>query len=175
MKLPLQNLPLTWDMTAQDMMTPNPQSIREDATVTEAVAFLIDKGYRAAPVIDASGKPVGVISQSDIVVHDREEVSKSGRTHEYFERDALDVPQTRAYRTGSEFRVRDLMTPTIFQVPPDAPFSRVLGEMIALNVHRLFVVAEDGVLIGVVTALDMLRHQYHEIRRESAEWLATAP
>src|SRR5262245_27204091 len=76
--------PLTWNMTAQEMMTPNPHSIREHATLDEAITFLIDKGFRAAPVIDDSGRPVGVISQSDIVIHDREKVGKAHHEHEYF-------------------------------------------------------------------------------------------
>lgn len=158
-------------MSAQEIMTPNPHSLREDATIEEAIAFLIDKGFRAAPVIDESGKPVGVISQSDIVVHDRENVARAGKMHEYFGMENLDhEPMSAGARPN--VRVRDLMTPVVFQVPPDAPFFRVLEEMVTLNVHRLFVVADDGVLIGVITALDMLRHMYHELRRESADWLA---
>jgi CBS domain-containing protein len=58
--------------TAADLMVPNPVSIRAGATVKEAAAFLTDKGFSAAPVIDEAGRPVGVLSQSDIVVHDRE-------------------------------------------------------------------------------------------------------
>jgi CBS domain-containing protein len=30
--------------------------------------------------------------------------------------------------------------------------------MVALKVHRLFVVDADGVLVGVISALDVLRH-----------------
>src|SRR5262245_45057673 len=58
--------------TAADLMTPNPVSIAADATVKEAAAFLADKGFSAAPVIDRAGRPVGVLSQSDLVVHQRE-------------------------------------------------------------------------------------------------------
>lgn len=164
--------PLTWDMTAQDIMTTNPHSIRQSATIEEAISFLIDKGFRAAPVIDDSGRPVGVISQSDIVVHDRENVAKGGKSHDFFRSEdplvgALDKPA----KPGAVC-VRDLMTPVIFQVPPDASYFRIVEEMVALNVHRLFVVSDDGVLVGVVTALDLLRHMYHEVRRDSADWLA---
>lgn len=171
MNLPLPTSPLTWDMSAQDIMTPNPHSIREDATIEEAVAFLIDRGFRAAPVIDESGKPVGVISQSDIVVHDHENAVRAGRVHDYYGVENLDLDEA-PVDTRRNVHVRDLMTPIVFHVPPDARFFRILEEMVTLNVHRLFVVADDGVLVGVVTALDLLRHMYHEIRRESAEWLA---
>src|SRR5437870_405496 len=60
--------------TAADLMTPNPLSLEELATVPEAITFLTDKGFSAAPVIDETGRPVGVVSRSDILVHDREMV-----------------------------------------------------------------------------------------------------
>src|SRR5262245_30603742 len=58
--------------TAADLMAPNPISLRVDANVTEALALLTDKSISAAPVIDEAGHPVGVLSRSDILVHDRE-------------------------------------------------------------------------------------------------------
>jgi len=57
-----------WADTAADLLTPNPLSISQNATVKEAVAFLTDKGFSAAPVIDEAGRPVGVLSRADIVV-----------------------------------------------------------------------------------------------------------
>ena len=59
--------------TAADLMTPNPLSIRQNATVKEAAAFLSDRGISAAPVIDDAGRAVGVLSRADIVVHHRQE------------------------------------------------------------------------------------------------------
>src|SRR5262245_62399451 len=60
--------------TAVDLMTANPLSLREDATLKEAVAFLVDRHISGAPVIDEAGRPVGVLTQTDILIHDREEV-----------------------------------------------------------------------------------------------------
>src|SRR5262245_16560746 len=60
--------------TAVDLMTANPLSLREDATLTEAIAFLFDRNISGAPVIDEAGRPVGVLSQTDVLIHDREEV-----------------------------------------------------------------------------------------------------
>src|SRR5687768_12139587 len=42
--------------TAADLMTPDPKSVRQDATVAEAVAFLTGRGFGAAPVIDEAGR-----------------------------------------------------------------------------------------------------------------------
>src|SRR5206468_12659328 len=80
--------------TAADLMVPNPVSLREDATVHEAVALLTDKGFSGAPVIDEAGRPVGVVSRSDILVHDRETAHYLRPPSEYYD------PEGRAIAPG---------------------------------------------------------------------------
>src|SRR5260370_32592917 len=58
--------------TAGEMMTPNPLSVRGDATMAEIIALLVDKGFGATPVIDEAGRPIGVVKRSDILAHERE-------------------------------------------------------------------------------------------------------
>jgi len=145
--------------TAADLMTPNPLSLRETATLREAVAFLIDRGIGGAPVIDEAGRPVGVLTQTDVLVHDRETV-------DHVRPPEFETGAPLPHSAWDEFQiervestvVRDLMTPAVFSVAADAAAARAIAEMRDLNVHRLFVVDDNGVLIGVITALDVLRH-----------------
>jgi CBS domain-containing protein len=149
--------------TAEELMTPNPVSLRADASVREATALLTDKGFSAAPVIDAAGRPVGVLSRSDILVHDREKVDHPKPLSEYYDR--ADLTLRNGERLGDGFevesvdatRVNDIMTPVVFSVAPHASVERVVDEMLAMRVHRLFVVDADGVLVGVISATDILR------------------
>jgi CBS-domain-containing membrane protein len=149
--------------TAADLMTEKPVSIRDAATVAEAVALFTDKGFSAAPVIDRAGRPVGVVSQSDILVHDREKATYLEPVPEYYERDNLSarlggsVPAGFQIEKADQTQVRDIMTPTVLSVVPGCPACRVVEQMLALKVHRLFVVDENGVLVGVISALDILR------------------
>jgi len=144
-------------------MVPNPISLRADANVREALVLLTDKGFSAAPVIDDAGRPVGVLSRGDLLIHDREKVDYLSPGATYFYEQDLHT------RKGSpiegfqvenvdQTRVRDLMTPAVFSVAPDTPVAKAIEDMLALHVHRLFVVDESGVLVGVVTAMDVLRH-----------------
>jgi predicted transcriptional regulator len=142
-------------------MTANPVSLRDAATIREAIAFLIDKNIGGAPVIDEAGRPVGVLSQHDIVVHDRETVHYANTDHEW-----VTPGSALAKHLDDDFQIenvdqteaRDMMTPVIFSVRLDTPACKVIEEMLALKVHRLFVVDDNGVLVGVITALDVLRH-----------------
>jgi CBS domain-containing protein len=139
-------------LTAAELMTDNPVSVRAEASVMEAVAMLTDRGFSAAPVIDEAGRPVGVVSRADILVHDREfhraPVISEGR----------EMPEGFGVEDADPTVVGDIMTPGIFAVSPETPAQSVIEQMLALHVHQLFVVDDDGLLIGVVSALDVLRH-----------------
>jgi CBS-domain-containing membrane protein len=150
--------------TARDLMAPNPVSISEKATVKEATVLLTEKGFSAAPVIDDAGRPVGVVSQTDIVIHARQKVEYLTPAPEYYERSDLATAANEPLRGGFQVEnvdrtsVRDIMTPAVFSVTPETPASKVVEQVLALKVHRLFVVDRAGVLIGVISALDVLRH-----------------
>src|SRR5688500_3110697 len=55
--------------TAEDMMTPNPLSLREHAKVGEAIGFLSSRRYGGAPVTNDAGKPVGFVGKTDLLRH----------------------------------------------------------------------------------------------------------
>jgi CBS domain-containing protein len=148
---------------ADDVMTANPVSIREELTVHEAVVFLTERRISAAPVINEAGRPVGVISEADILRHDREHAD-----HLYW------LPQKLVDREltlgsgehldGRSFevevpdvtRVKDIMNPVIYAVRRDTPITEVVSQLCKRRIHRLFVVDEDGSLVGVITTLDLL-------------------
>jgi CBS domain-containing protein len=145
---------------ARDLMSINPVSLPRDATVREAVALLADRGFSAAPVIDEAGRPVGVVSRTDVLVHEREYV-RHARLGDAADWDAY--PRRAAHEGYSvevmdPTRVEDIMTPAVFTVVPDTPARDVVRHMVELHVHQLFVVDNDQALVGVISALDVLRH-----------------
>src|SRR5438309_4957159 len=70
--------------TAADLMVSNPISLRAEAGVAEAIALFTEKGIAAAPVIDEAGHPIGVVSRSDLLVHQREHDKNHAGKPEYF-------------------------------------------------------------------------------------------
>jgi CBS domain-containing protein len=123
--------------SARELMLPNLVSLWENSSIEEAVALLVRRGFRAAPVIDKAGRPVGVLSTTDLLIHQREK-----KTNER--------PATR--------RVGEVMTPAVFSVRPEDSARRVVEHMTAFNVHQVYVVDRDGILVGVISALDVVRH-----------------
>lgn len=147
--------------TAEDLMTSNPVSIRASATLWEAVTFLTDRGFSAAPVIDEAGRPLGVISRTDLLLrlHEEQSAGRSFGAAEHNERHGNPTAPGEDAGIGetSETSLRDLMTKGVFCVAPGTPAPQVVARMLGLRVHRLFVVDEQGVLIGLISAVDVLQ------------------
>ena len=127
--------------TAADLMTPNPVSIHRNATLPDAAGLLTEKNVSAVPVLDDEGRPIGVLSRTDVV---RYYQGMTGKT-----------PHTGTAPVPS---VQKIMTPAVLSVQPGTPAIEVVAKLLGLgNVHRLFVVDDSGVLLGVVSARDVLR------------------
>lgn len=145
--------------SAEELMSPNPISLQENATIPEAVALMTDRGFSAAPVIDEAGRPVGVLSRTDVLIHEREqvrhaqpaeEVSAEGRRRSRHEGFSIEIADSTS--------VSDIMTPTVFTVRMSTPAADVVKRMCELKVHQLFVVDDEDALVGVVSALDIVRN-----------------
>ena len=142
---------------AADLMAPDPISIRAAASACEAMALFTEKGIHAAPVIDEAGRPIGVLSRSDLLVHQVEHDKNRGGKPDYFYAPTFKTESEPGPKSTTSTAV-DLMTPAVFAVSPDTPIKRVVSDMVGLHVHRLFVVDEAGVLVGVISTMDLLKN-----------------
>jgi CBS domain-containing protein len=150
--------------TAEDLMTRNPVSIDFHATLKDAAAILTDREIGAVPVIDDAGRPFGVLSRTDLVRHDREKPAYLRPESQTYGESELTLSS--GEKLGGGFlvetivptEVTEVMTPTVVSVPTDMPAIEVVTKMVALKVHRLFVVDATGVLVGVISTFDILRN-----------------
>ncbi len=149
--------------TAADLMNANPISVAANVSVRQATIFLINNAFSAAPVIDEAGKPVGVLSQTDLLIHRREAFAGSPANADFYAQDDL-VRESRQLISApvesfdpDESSVRDVMTPVVFSVSPTTSANKVVEQLLRLGVHRLFVVDEAGILVGIVSTVDVLK------------------
>jgi CBS-domain-containing membrane protein len=148
---------------AADIMTANPVSISDHASLQELVAVLTERSISGLPVIDAAGRPVGVVTQADVLIHDREKCEYAVPAPDV--RDWVDLESNPHKLRDSGGRimitdpavVSDIMTPAVFSVSLDTPVRKVIEQLLDMKVHRLFVVDKGGALVGVISPLDVLR------------------
>ncbi len=150
--------------TARDLMTPKVLAAHADWSLERLAEFLIEHNISGAPVLSESGfLLVGAVSMSDLVRHEslpQREPRHHRPTSFYLEGPDLHYAEEdlASFQFGqvSMVTVRDIMTPVIFSVKEHAPLSEVAKTMVNGRIHRVFV-TRDGHLIGVISALDILR------------------
>jgi CBS domain-containing protein len=149
-------------LTAADVMNTQVLAVRPDMTVHELAGFLTENQITGAPVLDAHGRLVGVVSETDIAESESEraELVRDRSDPEFDLRgwedkaDAEDIRQLHV--EGGDLLVRDIMTPAAYTIPHDTPVPKIAQTMIAGRIHRLLVTRESRV-VGIVTSLDLLK------------------
>jgi predicted transcriptional regulator len=126
-----------WAMRVANLMTRNPRSMRGDATIREAVSFLTQNETDAAPVINDAGRPIGVLSLSDLV--------SAIRKHRIEE------------KTFFNLEVSRLMTPFVYWVNAETPIHAVVGDLLDYKIRQIYITDDDGVLVGVLSRADLLK------------------
>ena len=112
-------------------------SIAPDASVKEALALFVEHNIGSLPVVDSSGKLVGIFTERDVLYGDH--------------RDS--VPFHRQL-------IKEVMTPNPFTCSSDDPVHEVMGKMSRNHVGQLPVV-DDGKLVGLVSVGDIIRSLYN--------------
>ncbi|HFD79577.1 MAG TPA: CBS domain-containing protein [Gammaproteobacteria bacterium] len=165
--------------TVSDIMQREVHSVDDDWTLDELARFLTDHQISGAPVTSVDGRLVGVVSLTDIVRHDSntEGEAEQADTHEYYlhglemQMNPEDA-ETFHLDPGLSTRVRDVMTPMVFEVDENTSVEDAADTMVKGHIHRLLV-TRNGRIAGIVTALDMvraLRDRLGNDTRAAASW-----
>lgn len=144
-------------ITAGDVMNPRVLTVRDDITVEELAEFLVENEISGAPVEDATGKLVGVVSVTDIVAvvseSKRDRGRRDGSFYQSWERNP-NLPGEIDVEDG-DIHVREIMTPIVYAVPEEMPVPEVAERMIESHIHRLLVTRGEKV-VGILSTSDLL-------------------
>jgi CBS domain-containing protein len=132
--------------TVKDVMTTEVVAVRRDVTFKELAATLRRCRVSALPVVDDTGKVLGVVSEADLLA--KEALADAGVVAEVLHR--KDVRKAEGLTAG------DLMTGEVVTVSPQDPVEQAARLMHFLKVRRLPVVNSGGELVGIVSRSDLL-------------------
>jgi CBS domain-containing protein len=122
-----------------EVMTKRVITVRNDATLAEALTYLATQHISGAAVIDSRQRLTGVISQSDIMEAEAE-IGDSRLRGSYLE----------------ETLVQEIMSSPALTIGPEAELREAALAMEYGEVHRLFV-EDAGRLVGVLSRSDVSR------------------
>lgn len=133
-----------------ELMTTVVVSVRRDATFTEIAKLLAEHGITAVPVVDDSDRPLGVVSEADLLRKEAGRADPEGLDPTLRPRSA---ERAKAAATTAE----ELMTSPAVLAHPEWTVVEAARAMERNRVKRLPVVDGTGRLIGVVSRADLLR------------------
>jgi CBS domain-containing protein len=144
-------------MLVREVMSNEAITVTLGTTVKSALAVLASAHITSVPVVNASGKLRGIVSEADLI-HDA--VSADARLREIpHENVLIDRPQY----------VDDVMTTHVLTVGPDSDLAEAVDLMTSTGVKCVPVVTGSGKVLGVVSRSDvvhMLARADHDLERD---------
>jgi len=141
-------------MKAGDIMTRSIVTVTPDTTVPDLVNTLLSRNISGAPVVDAEGTLVGIVTEGDLVR--RAELGTERKRGGWIAFFTGTATMAQEYVRSHGTTVRDIMSPGVVAVAPEAPLSDVADLMEERHIRRVPVVA-DGKIVGIVSRANLLR------------------
>ncbi|MBV9356349.1 MAG: DUF190 domain-containing protein [Chloroflexi bacterium] len=136
-----------------DVMTRDVVSTHPETPLGEVVRMLVDRDFRALPVVDAEGQLVGIVTNRDLV----ERGGLSGRVELLSALRGSALERELASSGARQRSVAEVMTGEVSTVHPHEQLEQAAHLMATRRIKRLPVVDERGVLVGIVSRVDVLR------------------
>lgn len=132
-------------MIVRELMTPQPETVRPDTSVKDALRVLDENGVTSLPVATPSGRIVGVLSEADLI---RDLVGPDRRLREIpIDPERYDRPRF----------VNDVMTAHPITVRPDTDLDIAVDLATSTAVKSLPVVDDDDRVVGMLSRSDVVR------------------
>lgn len=160
--------------TVGDVMTRVVATVERGAEFKDIVRTLHEHRVSALPVVDRSGRVVGVVSEADLLP--KEEFRDSDPDRHTQLRRLSDLAKAGSVTAG------ELMTSPALTVREDTTLAHAARTMARAKVKRLPVVDDEDRLVGVVSRVDLLKvflrpdeEIAEEVRREVVAYLFPSP
>ena len=144
-------------LKVKDIMTTELITVSPETEIVQATKLLLENRINGVPVLDETGRLVGILCQSDLIAQQQKIPIPSFFT-------LLDglIPLISEKQLDKQVRkiaaitVAQAMTPNPVTVQPDTDIEEVAALMVERNFHTIPVV-DQGELVGIVGKEDILR------------------
>ncbi len=141
-------------MRAKQVMSEFVHVVPADASIFDAAELLVSCGVSAVPVVDGSGKMVGIVSEADLM--SRAEIGTTPQKSWLARLFADDDSAAAEYVRSHSHRVADVMTRDVVTAGEETK----LGELAALmdkHAIKRIPILRDGRIVGIVSRANLLQ------------------
>ena len=140
-------------LTAGDLMTSLVVSVPQEMSLQGAARRLVQFQVSGAPVVDAEGRCVGVLSAADFIRWVGGPARGKSKSADCM-CEAWQIFDSAEYSTDET--VQSIMTPDPVFVTKLTSVQRLSQMMLDAHIHRLIVVDQDRKPVGIVSSTDVL-------------------
>lgn len=141
-------------MQVKDIMSVPAITVGPEETVDTIAKLLLENRISAVPVVDADGKPLGVVSEGDLVR--RPETGTDRPTSWWLDLLTDHTDRARSFIKTHGRVARDIMSKPAITVSEDEDVAEVVKTLEDRHIKRVAVVRQ-GKVIGVVSRANMVR------------------
>jgi CBS domain-containing protein len=149
-------------LMVRDLMTRDPVSVTASTPLSDTVRLLLSSIFTGLPVVDAKRRPIGVITQGDLIRKGGLSL-RLGLLAESNQNRIESILNLLASRQAAE-----VMTTPAIMIAENRSLTKAVELMLTKGVKRLPVVDETGGLAGMLSRLDIFR----TVMREAPDWNA---
>jgi CBS domain-containing protein len=155
---------------AREIMQADLVVLTPSTPIESAIQTLEELEIGGAPVVDESGRPVGILSKSDVsrvehvrsgrIVGNREDwalADLAGEVDDDATEDLILDKEDYSSALRSSDTVEDWMNPKVVAVRPESSLKEVCRTKVREHIHRVLV-ASDGKIQGIITSFDVVRY-----------------
>ena len=142
-------------MKARDIMSRDVVTIGPETSVAAAASLLVQHRVSGLPVVDEQRRVVGMFTEGDLL-HRVENDTGECRRSRWLEFLVGPGREAAEYVTSHSRRVGDLMTHNVATVTEETSLSDIVAVIEKHHVRRVPVL-RDGILVGIVSRLDLVR------------------
>lgn len=147
-------------VTARDIMRTDVVVVSYAAPLSDIEQTLSDNRISGAPVVDAGGHIIGIVSTKDIIDRYAQDPGARPRRGAGFYRlssEELDEDDWDSFELPSETEdtARDIMTAEVYAVDVNAGLKDIAKTMHSHRIHRVLV-QDDGKYVGLISTMEIL-------------------
>ena len=145
--------------TVRDYMDDDPATVKPDTRAEDVARLLGTHELHGVPVVNEAGRPVGIVTENDLVMADEEGDLHIPHYVQLFG-GLVFLESVKGFEKRLKKAVAataaDMMTADPTTIGPDADVHEA-GRLISSSGHNRLPVVEHGRLVGVITRADVLR------------------
>jgi CBS-domain-containing membrane protein len=141
-------------MNASDIMVSDVITVKSSGTVQEVAELLLTNRISAVPVVDDSGKLVGMVSEGDLIRHGD---AGTGHDRPWWLRLLMgrEVLAAEFVRENS-CKVADVMTREVISAEPDTPVADIATLLERHRIKRVPIL-RNGKMVGIVSRANLIQ------------------